>query len=132
MGLDLRPRIVLYPPGGAVVILVDPTSALGGTVQFPLLGSVPYDMLPGFPVSTLMLHVPYYGDVPVPIDILSLGGNGPSSVDIPMLGAVPYEITLGPPRLPEGSLLTDTVSTMGMPLVLLGVAAVAVWWIVRR
>lgn len=121
-GLDLRPRVVFYPPGGAVVVLVDPTDATHGNVVLPMLGSIPYDLALGFPESTMLLHVPMYGDVSVPLNLM--GGSGPSVVTLPMIGDVPYELTLGPPTIPEGGLFTDTLAgSLDYALPLLGIGA---------
>lgn len=105
--LDLRPRVVFFTPAGAVTVLVDPSSVSQGTVVFPLLGSVPYDLVYGIPESTMILHVPYYGDYPVPLNPF---GSGPASVTLPVIGEVAYEITLGPPDLPPGTSWQDTLS----------------------
>ncbi|MCI0371229.1 MAG: hypothetical protein L0214_07570 [candidate division NC10 bacterium] len=106
-GLDLRPRLVLHTAAGAVVVLVDPTTALSGTATFPGLGAVPYDVVPDFPVAQVVLHVPVYGDVALPIDLTALGGPaGPSEVDLPVLGRTPYEVVLGPPAIPPEQMAT--------------------------
>ena len=105
--LDLRPRVVFHTAAGAVVVLVDPTSVNQGTVSLPLLGAVPYDLVYGIPESIMTLHVPYYGDVAIPLNPF---GGGPSVVTLPVIGDVPYEIVLGPPELAPGSTWQDTLS----------------------
>jgi len=117
--LDLRPRLVLHPPGGAVVLLVDPTSPVTGTVTFPLLGAVPYSITYGFPASTVTLHFPV-GDVDIPVDPFT--GSGGGTVPIPGLGDVPYELVLGPPQITASDLFGAGWSNWLLPI---GIGVVA-------
>lgn len=131
--IDLRPRVVFHPPGGAVVVLIDPTTATYGNVMLPGYGAVPYNLIVEFPVSHMILHLPLYGDFDVPLNIL--GGGGESVVTLPVLGDVPYEIVLGPPQIPEGALFSDTLSSIGLtvgPWAIAGVIAGAAWLLSRR
>lgn len=104
--VDLRPRIVFTTPVGVVVAIVDPATLLTGTVSFPSpVGNVPYDIAPGFPVSTAILHVPSLGDVSIPMDLSAIGsGAGDGTVNLPGWGAVPYTVTLGDPGIPPDQL----------------------------
>lgn len=130
---DLRPRIVLYPPGGAIVLLVDPTSALAGTVTFPLLGAVPYDIVPGFPETSLVFHFPAYGEYIAPINLSNMSFGGGGTLDLPLLGAVPYALVIGPPAIPEEQLfageaaLSSLLTGTWMPWVVLGGIALLAW-----
>lgn len=101
--VDIRPFLTLYPPGGAVSIIVDPTSLLTGSVLFPALGAVPYDI--DLVSAAVVLRLPLYGDVAIPF---MGGGGGSSSVSIPGLGNVPYEWTIGPPMLPPGAMFSTS------------------------
>lgn len=125
--VDIRPFLTLYPPGGAVSIIVDPTSLLSGSVLFPALGAVPYDI--DLVSTSVVLHLPLYGDVAIPL----LGGGGGGSVNIPGLGNVPYEWTIGPPMLPAGAMFS-TSNLLGslsgiLPIALLAVAG---WLLIRK
>ncbi len=112
---DLRPRLVLHPPGGdPIVLVIDPTSPLAGSVDFPFLGAVPYTIEIGVPKSKVHLNLPFWGDVTIPVDPFG-GGNG--SVNIPGLGDVPYEIVLGPPA---GIVDSSLGSAWVLPLLLIG------------
>lgn len=129
MSVDLRPRIVLHFAAGAVVILVDPTSPLAGTVDLPLLGVTPYSLDFGqLPIVNAVLHLPAYGDYPIPVDII--GGTGAGMVDLPLVGTTPYEVVLGPPSLtPDqmfsvGGLLT---SSWVLPVLLIGGVLLLAW-----
>jgi hypothetical protein len=113
--VDLRPRLVLHPPGGdPIILIIDPTSPLAGAVEFPILGAVPYTVEVGFPVSHVHLSLPLWGDVSIPVDPLAQGGG---SVNIPGLGDVPYEIVLGPPG---GVETVSAGSAWLLPLLLIG------------
>jgi len=92
--VDLRPRLILHPLGGDVVLLVDPTSPTAGAVDFPVLGAIPYTIEVGVPTSYVHLSLPLWGDVSIPVNPFS--GSGSGVVSIPGLGDVPYEIVLGP------------------------------------
>lgn len=125
--VDIRPYVTFYTQAGAVPVVIDPTSVLQGNVVFPVVGNVPYDL--DVFGRQMILHVPLYGDVLVPLfGALSGGageGGGQSNVNIPGLGDTPYEVTFGPPALPAGSLATTTglLSVVGggiLPLVLIG------------
>lgn len=114
--VDLRPRLILYPPGGDPIILViDPTSPLAGSVDFPLIGAVPYTIEVGVPKSKVHLSLPIWGDVTIPVDPFG-GGNG--MVNIPGLGDVQYEIVLGPPA--SGITTSSLGSTWVLPLLVIG------------
>jgi hypothetical protein len=120
--VDIRPFLTLYPPGGAVSIIVDPTSLLSGSVLFPALGAVPYDI--DLVSASVVLHLPLYGDVAIP---LMGGGGGSNAVNIPGLGDVPYEWTIGPPMLPAGAMFS-TSNLFGslsgvLPIALIALAA---------
>lgn len=120
MSVDLSPRVVLYTSSGALIIgPLDPSSPDTGTVKFPLIGDVPYSVMFGFPATTIVLHFPVYGDVPVPIDPFSGGGAG--TVALPVLGIVPYDIVLGPPNIPADQLFETGVLGYVLPLLLVGV-----------
>lgn len=133
MSLDLRPRVVFHTALGAVEAIIDPTEALSGNVVLPNLGSVPYHIQPGFPASTMILTLPFYGDVTVPLNILDAGSGAQSVVTLPVLGDIPYEITLGPPILAPGETAYETVTgfvgdPMTWALVGLGIVAVVMLW----
>jgi len=128
-GLDLRPRVVLYTPSGAVIITIDPASAFGGSVVIPGVGSVPYDL--DWVTQRMILHVPAYGDVPI-----SLGGGGTdATVTLPGLGTILYDVTFGPPDIPLEQQATAVQAVSGaliasaMPVIVLFVVG---WLIVRR
>jgi hypothetical protein len=113
---DLRPRLVLRPPGGdPIILIIDPTSPLAGAVEFPILGAVPYTVEIGVPVSHVHLSLPLWGDVSIPVD--PFGGGG-GTVNIPGLGDVPYEIVLGPPV--GGPIGTSAGSAWLLPVLLIG------------
>ena len=126
-GFDLRPRVVFWTEAGAVVVLIDPATAVSGSAIFPMIGSVPYalDVDPltgGFNVRLDFPTGPYL----LPI---SLGGGQGGSVVIPGLGPATYEVVIGPPDIPEDqlaspwSLLGAGLSSM-WPMLLLGAGAV--------
>jgi hypothetical protein len=127
MPFDLRPRVVFWTEAGAVVVLIDPTTAVSGNAIFPVIGSVPYaldvdPMTGGFNVRLDFPTGPYL----LPI---SLGGGQGGSLVIPGLGPATYEIVLGPPEIPEDQ-LASTWSLLGAglsgvwPMLLLGAGAV--------
>jgi len=128
-GLDLRPRVVLYTPSGAVVILVDPATLFGGSVVIPGLGSVPYDL--DLVTQRMILHVPAYGDVPISLS----GGGTDATVTLPGLGTILYEVTFGPPDIPfeqratAPQALTGAFIQSALPVIALFVVG---WWLVRR
>jgi hypothetical protein len=131
---DLRPRVVFHPPGGAVAVLVDPTTATSGNVVLPGYGAVPYDVFVDFPISHMILHLPMYGDFDVPLNLLATGG-GASYISLPLIGDVPYEIVLGPPDIAPGGYLSDTIASAGMavgPWAIAGVVALGAWFLSRR
>jgi hypothetical protein len=125
MALDLRPRVVFHTSAGAVVVTVDPSTLLGGQVQIPGVGNVPYDVNVwdtniGGPSMTV--HLPVYGDSVIPL--LPSGSTQPMS--IPGLGDVTVEVVFGPVDLPPESLAnvgSIFALTGAMPYVLIGVAA---------
>ena len=132
-GLDLRPRVVFWTEAGAVVVLVDPTSVVGGNAVFPIIGAVPYtlDVDPVTGTPNVRLDVPT-GPMLLPI---SFGGGQGGSVMIPGLGPATYEVVIGPPAIPEDQLATPwsllgTVLAGMWPMLLLGVGAV--WLVMRR
>lgn len=133
MSLDLRPRVVFHTALGAVVALVDPTEALNGNVVLPNIGSVPYHIQPGFPASAMILTLPIYGDVTVPLNILDAGSGEQSVVTLPVLGDIPYEITLGPPILAPGETAYEAVTGfVGDPLLWVGLALLGTFWLLSR
>ena len=126
-GFDLRPRVVFWTEAGAVVVVIDPATAVSGSAIFPVIGSVPYalDVDPqtgGFNVRLDFPTGPYL----LPIN---LGGGQGGSLVIPGLGPATYEIVLGPPDIPEDQ-LASTWSLLGAglgslwPMLLLGASAV--------
>jgi hypothetical protein len=123
MTLDLRPRLLLYPPGaGVVVVLIDPTSLTTGTVTLPVLGALPYSIAPGFPASVVTLHTPA-GEVFFSVDpFTDTGGGHAGTVPIPGLGDVPYAVVLGPPDIPAEALFGAGLSGWLVPAALLLVA----------
>ena len=129
MSLDIRPRIVFHPPGGAVVLLVDPTEPLAGMVEFPLLGGIPYRIELGFPVSDVVLTFPMGAEVSIPLDVTQIG-SGPAEIQVPVLGAVPYEVVIGPPALAPEEHLGAGWSLTGWPAVLAVIGAA--WLLARR
>lgn len=136
MSLDLRPRVVFHTALGVVVALIDPTEALAGNVVLPNLGSVPYSIYPSFPASTMVLAVPLYGDVAIPLNFMSAGSGERSAVDLPLLGEVPYEITLGPPVLAPGETAYETVagfvSSPTTWMVAAGAGALVLWLLLGK
>lgn len=122
-GLDLRPRVVFWTSAGAVIVLVDPTSVVGGMATFPIIGAVPYslDIDPATGQPSVRLDFPT-GPYLLPI---SLSGGQGGSVDLPGLGPATYEVVIGPPQIPEdqlatpASLLFSGLTSMG-PLLILG------------
>jgi hypothetical protein len=126
-GLDFRPRVVFWTEAGAVVVLVDPTTAVSGQAIFPVIGAVPYalDVDPltgGFNVRLDLPTGPYL----LPI---SLGGGEGGSLVLPGLGPATYEVVIGPPQIPEDQLASGwSLMTAGLtslwPILLLGVGAV--------
>lgn len=123
MPVDLNPRIVFHTAYGAVIVVIAPTDLTSGFVQLPMVGSIPYDLDLG--TQTVTLHVPAYGDIPIP---LTGGGGGPQVVNIPGLGQVPYEITIGDPGIPSDQLFGASIGTV-LPWVL---AAAVAWWFLRK
>lgn len=119
MSVDLRPRVVFYTQSGAVVVVIDPASAFGGSVILPGVGAVPYDL--DWIGQRMILHVPGYGDVPI-----SLTGGGGSTVSIPGLGTVPVEVVFGEPDIPFEQRATATQALFGtaasslLPILLIG------------
>jgi hypothetical protein len=104
-GFDLRPRVIFHTAAGAVVVTVDPTSAVGGNAIFPVLGAVPYyvdiDTTTVIPTPRVVLQFPT-GAYPIPIDLSGLGGGGGlTPLSLPGLGDVTYEVVMGPPQLDE-------------------------------
>ena len=121
--MDVRPHLTLYPSGGAVSIIVDPTSALAGQVILPVVGAVPYDI--DLLSMSVVLHLPLYGDLAIPVS----GGGGGNAVNIPGLGDVPYEVTIGPPLLPQSAYFSLGSMASGiLPVVLLAVGG---WLLIR-
>ncbi len=120
--VDLNPRIVFHTAYGAVIVTILPTDLTTGTVNFPVVGSMPYSL--DLATQTAVLHVPAYGDVPIPLT----GGGGPAIVTIPGLGAVPYEIVIGDPGIPSSEMFGATIGTV-LPWV---AAAAVAWWVMRR
>lgn len=122
--LDFRPRVVFHTSAGALVVLVDPASFIGGSVDFPGIGTVPYDI--NYGTQTMILHFPQYGDVPINL----VGGEGPSVVTIPGVGDIPYEITIGEPDIPyEGRVTVPRAAlltglNLSLPFLLLGGAII--------
>lgn len=133
-GLDLRPRVVFWTGAGAVVVIVDPSTAVSGTAIFPLIGGVPYslDVDPATGNPSVRLDFPT-GPYLLPI---SLGGGQGGSVDIPGLGPATYEVVIGPPDIPEdqlastSSLLLSGLTSMSGILLLGG--ALFVFLMLRR
>ena len=125
MALDLRPRVVFHTSAGAVVVTIDPSTPLGGVVQIPGVGNVPYDVNPwdvnvGGP--SMIVHLPVYGDSTIPL--LPSGSTQPMS--IPGLGEVTTEIVFGPVDIPPEQLAnvgSMFALTGAIPYVLIGVAA---------
>ena len=123
--VDVRPYVTFYTSAGAVPVAIDPTTVLSGNVIFPVVGAIPYDLdIIGW---NMVLHVPYAGDVAVP---LFGGGSGSSTVSIPGLGDVPYEVSIGPPAgalVPGGTFSASNLLSFAgssiLPLALIGVAA---------
>lgn len=134
VGLDLRPRVVFWTEAGAVVVLVDPESAVAGTAVFPIIGAVPYaidfDYSQVFPQPRIRLDFPtgaYY--LPVDLTGMVAGSGSGGSVDIPGLGPATYEVVLGPPQIPEDQLASGwSLMSFGLtsywPMLLLGAGAV--------
>lgn len=125
MALDLRPRVVFHTSVGAVVVTVDPSTPLGGVVQIPGVGNVPYDVNPwdlnvGGPSMTV--HLPVYGDSVIPL--LPSGSSQPMSV--PGLGDVTTEVVFGPVDIPPEQManIGSLFSLAGAaPFLLIAVAA---------
>lgn len=120
--VDLNPRIVFHTAYGAVVVTIVPTALTTGYVQFPIIGSVPYDL--DLVNQQATLHVPGYGDVPIAL----AGGGGPAQVTIPGLGVVPYEVVIGDPGIPADQLFGASIGT-AIPWV---AAAVVAWFVLRK
>lgn len=125
--VDVRPYVTFYTSAGAVPIAIDPTSVLSGNAVFPVIGNIPYDI--DIVSWQFILHVPAYGDVPIPL-YGGTGGQGSGTVNIPGLGDVPYEVSIGPPAgaLAPGATfsMTNLFGAVGgsvLPLVLIGAAA---------
>ena len=126
MPIDLRPRVIFWTPAGAVVLVVEPDSVFTGNVIFPALGAVPYDLMPGgvadaqgMPLATLTLHVPYWGDVVIPMRWESaFGAESGGTVDIYGLGEVPYTVHVGDPGIPADQ-LANTTAALAVPFLLL-------------
>lgn len=120
MAFDLRPRVVFHTSLGAVVVTVDPTTPLGGQVQIPGIGNVPYDIDVTGP--TMIVHLPVYGDAIIPL--IPSGGTTP--LTIPGLGDVTYEVVFGPVDIPPEQMANvGAVFSLGtmVPYVLIGAAA---------
>jgi hypothetical protein len=124
--VDVRPYVTFYTSAGAVPIAIDPTSVLSGNAVFPIIGNIPYDI--DIVSWQFILHVPGYGDVPIPL--YGGSGTGGGTVNIPGIGDVPYEVSIGPPAgaLAPGSVfsMSNLFSFAGssvLPLVLIGAAA---------
>lgn len=134
-GFDLRPRVVFHTSAGAVVVTVDPVSAVHGFADFPVFGSVPY-FIQNDPLNPLAVNIVVdfpVGAVTVPVNLAGGGGAGP--LEVPGLGQATYEVVLGPPNLTPDQLATP-LSVAGAFLannwlVLAGVGAV-LFWLVRR
>lgn len=94
MAFDLRPRVVFHTSLGAVVVTIDPSTPLGGVVQIPGVGNVPYDVDVTGP--SMIVHLPVYGDTVIPL--IPSGSATPLSV--PGLGEVTYEVVFGPVDIP--------------------------------
>lgn len=121
--VDVRPYVTFYTSAGAVPVAIDPTSVLSGNVVFPVVGAVPYDL--DIVSFSMILHVPAYGDVVIPLSVG--GGGGQSTVTIPGLGDVPYEVSIGPPAgalVPGATFsMSNLFSSLGqgsLPLLLIG------------
>ena len=129
MAIDLRPRVVLYTPSGAVIITVDPATPFGGSVVIPGVGSVPYDI--DLVSQSMILHVPAYGDVPINLS----GGGTDATVTLPGLGTILYDVTIGPPDIPIEQQATATQALTGafiqsaLPVIALFVVG---WLLIRR
>ena len=129
--VDVRPYVTFFTQAGAVPVVIDPSSLLSGSVIFPVVGAIPYDLdIVGW---NMVLHVPMAGDVAVP---LFGGGGGGGTVTIPGLGDVPYEVSIGPPagaQVPGAVFSTTNLLSFAgssvLPLVLIGAAA---WFLLRR
>lgn len=130
--LDLRPRVVFHTSAGAVVVLVDPTTATTGMAVFPIIGSVPYavdfDPTQLFPQPRIRLDFPT-GPYYIPIDLTGLGGGGGGSINIPGLGDATYEVVLGPPDIPPDQLVSAwSLASFGLsqywPYLLIGLGVV--------
>lgn len=133
MSLDLRPRVVFHTALGAVEAIIDPTEALSGNVVLPNLGSVPYTIQPGFPASAMVLQLPLYGPVTVPLNLFEAGSGEQSVVTLPVLGDVPYELTLGPPALAPGETMYETVTGfVADPMLWIGLATLGAFWLLSR
>jgi hypothetical protein len=135
-GLDLRPRVILHTTAGAVVITVDPTSAVTGFAEFPVFGSVPY-FIQNDPLTPLGFNIVIdfpVGAVTIPINPSSLGGDsGP--MEVPGLGPATYEVVIGPPNLSPNQ-LASPLSVAGAFLannwlVVAGIGAV-LFFLMRR
>lgn len=127
MSLDLRPHVTFYTPSGAVIVAVDPSSILGGSVLIPGIGAVPYDL--DLMNLRMILHVPGYGDAPIS---LAPSGGGGTTVTLPGIGTVSYAVSIGPPDIPLEQQATATQAYLGaamMPMLLIGVVA---WLLLRR
>ena len=130
--VDVRPYVTFYTSAGVVPVAIDPTTVLSGNVIFPIVGAIPYDL--DIVSFSMILHVPAYGDVVIPLSVG--GGGGQSTVTIPGLGDVPYEVSIGPPA---GALVPGAVFSMSnlfsfaggsiLPLAFIGLAA---WLLLKR
>lgn len=124
--VDVRPYVTFYTSAGAVPVAIDPTTVLSGNVIFPVVGAIPYDL--DIVSFSMILHVPAYGDVVIPLGFGS--GGGQSTVAIPGLGDVPYEVSIGPPAgamVPGGTFsMSNLFSSVGgsiLPIALIGLVA---------
>ena len=132
--VDVRPYVTFYTSAGAVPIAIDPTTVLSGNAVFPIIGTIPYDI--DIVSWQFVLHVPAYGDVPIPL----YGGTGQGSgtVTMPGLGDVPYEVSIGPPTAAlnpsavfSASNLFGAIGQSALPVLLIG-GVVALLLMTRR
>jgi hypothetical protein len=111
--------VVFHTSQGAVVVVIDPASAFGGSVLIPGLGTIPYDL--DWATQSMILRVPGYGNVVIPL----LGGGGDGTIDIPGMGAIPYQVTIGEPDIPYEQRVTGVSAAFG-----LGVTAMMPWLLI--